>query len=257
VSAVLRRVLPPVLFAAGVLAAWQALCALTGVAESTLPAPSDIARALWDERSLLADNAWPTLVEILLGFALATVVGVGLALALHLSPALERAAYPWLVASQMIPIVAIAPVVVLWTGFDLRPKVIVIALVSFFPIVVSTVDGLRSAPPGAVDVLRTLGAPRWRVLLLAELPAALPFTFSGLRVAAALSVIGAVFAEWVGSSEGLGYLVLVLNNQVRTAEVFAVVVVLAVIGLALFGAVSLAERLALPWYHGTRRVSRP
>jgi ABC-type nitrate/sulfonate/bicarbonate transport system permease component len=252
-----QRAVAPLLFAVVVLAAWEALVVITGVSESTLPPPSAIGQALWDERSLLLDNAWPTLVEILLGFALATVVGVGMAVVLHLSPALERAVYPWLVASQMIPIVAIAPVVVLWTGFDLRPKVIVIALVSFFPIVVATVDGLRSAPPGARDVVRTLGASRARVLWLAELPAALPFTFSGLRVAAALSVIGAVFAEWVGSSEGLGYLVLVLNNQVRTAEVFAVVAVLAVIGLALFGAVSLAERLALPWYHGTRRVSRP
>jgi ABC-type nitrate/sulfonate/bicarbonate transport system permease component len=165
----------------------------------------------------------------------------------------ERAVYPWLVASQTVPIPAIAPVIVLWTGFDLRPKVIVIALVCFFPIVVNTVDGLKAAEPELLDLLRTLGASRWQRFRLGQLPASLPFVFSGLKVSAALSVIGAVFAEWVGSSGGLGYQVLILNNQTATSDLFAVIVVLSLIGVGLFLLVGLAERLLLPWYHSEGR----
>jgi ABC-type nitrate/sulfonate/bicarbonate transport system permease component len=165
----------------------------------------------------------------------------------------ESAIYPWLVVSQMVPIPAIAPIIVIWFGFDLRPKVVVIALVSFFPIAVNTIDGLRSAEAGLLDLLRTFGAGRRRRLRIVQIPAALPFAFSGLRVAAALAVIGAVFAEWVGSSEGLGHLILVLNNQTATAEMFAVITVLAAIGIGLFALVSLLERLLLPWYYEERR----
>ncbi|MBJ7332227.1 MAG: ABC transporter permease subunit, partial [Solirubrobacteraceae bacterium] len=149
-----------------------------------------------------------------------------------------------------------APIFVIWTGFDLRPKVMVIALVAFFPISVSTIDGLKVAEPDLLHLLRTFGAGRWQRFRVAQLPAALPSVFSGLKVAAALAVVGAVFGEWVGSSEGLGYLILTFNNQVATADMFATIAVLAVIGMALFGAVLLAERLLLPWYHGERRALR-
>ncbi len=154
---------------------------------------------------------------------------------------------PFTLSVHVTGIVAIAPVIVLWTGFDLRPKVIVIALVSFFPIAVNTADGLRSTDPDLLDLLRTLGAGRWQRFRTAELPASLPFLFSGLKVAAALAVIGAVFAEWVGTDAGLGYLILTLNNQLATAEMFATIAVLAAIGIGLFGLVRLAERLLVPW----------
>jgi ABC-type nitrate/sulfonate/bicarbonate transport system permease component len=245
----------PIAFAILVLALWQLVASVSGIAESSLPKPTQVADALWTDRSLLIDNAWVTIQEIALGFAAAIALGVALATAIHSSKLVERAVYPWLVISQMIPIVALAPIIVIWTGFDLRPKVIVIALVSFFPIAVNTIDGLKAADPKLLDLLRTLGAGRRQRFRIAQFPAALPFVFSGLKIAAALAVIGAVFAEWVGSSEGLGHLILILNNQTATAEMFATIAVLALIGVALFALVSAVERLMLPWYHDERRRS--
>lgn len=247
-------VLPPVLFAIVVLGAWQLYVVLGDIKESTLPPPTDIAKSLWENRSMLIDNAWVTIKEILLGFLAAIALGVGLAVLIRSSRKVERAIYPWLVVSQMVPIPAIAPLLVIWTGFDMRPKVIVIMLVSFFPIAVNTIDGLRAAEPELLNLLKTLKANSWQRFRKAQLPAALPFMFSGLKVAAALSVIGAVFAEWVGASEGLGYLVLVLNNQTATTEMFAVIFTLALIGILLFLFVTLLERLLLPWYYESRET---
>lgn len=252
----LRAAAAPAGFAVLVVAAWAALKAVTDIPDTSLPTPGQVARALVDDRALLAESAWVTTVEILAGYAAAIVVGLGLAVLIHASRTVERALYPWLVVSQMVPVVAIAPIFVIWTGFDLRPKVMVIALVAFFPLAVSTIDGLRAADPDLLRLLRTLGAGRWARFRIASWPAALPSVFSGLKVAAALSVIGAVFAEWVGSSEGLGYLVLTFNNQLATAEMFAAVTVLALLGIALYGAVLLVERLVLPWYHDDRRALR-
>jgi ABC-type nitrate/sulfonate/bicarbonate transport system permease component len=245
-------VLPPLLFSLLFLLAWQAYCVLFDISDAALPTPVQVAEALWDSRELLVDNMWVTIQEILLGLLCAVVVGVALGALIRSSRTIERAVYPWLVISQLVPIPAIAPVFVIWFGFDLRPKILVVALVSFFPIVVNTVDGLRAVEPELINLMRTLGASRRRIFLGAQLPAAMPFIFSGLRIAAAFSVIGAVFGEWVGASEGLGYLILTLNNQTATAEVFAVVVVLALIGIGLFALITLIERIALPWYHRPR-----
>lgn len=247
------RIAAPAIFALLVLAIWQLYTVVSDVPESSLPSPTQIAAAGWENRQLLLDNTWVTIEEILIGFAAAIVLGVVLAMLIRSSRTVERALYPWLVVSQMVPVPAVAPIFVIWTGFDLRPKVIVIALVSFFPIAVNTIDGLRSADPELMNLLRTLGAKRWRRFRTAQLPAAMPFLFSGLKIAAALSVIGAVFAEWVGASEGLGYLILTFNNQTATAEMFAAITILALIGIALFGIVSLLEKLLLPWYHEARR----
>jgi len=246
------RVGTPIAAALVVLAAWQLYALASGVRESTLPAPTQVFSALYTDRQLLAEGAGVTIGEVLVGYAAAILAGVVLAALVHTAPAVERAVYPWLVASQTVPVPAIAPVIVLWTGFDLRPKVILIALVCFFPIVVNTVDGLKAAEPELLDLLRTLDASRWQRFRLAQLPASLPFVFSGLKVAAALSVVGAVFAEWVGSSSGLGYQILILNNQTATSDMFAAIVVLSLIGVGLFLLVGLAERLALPWYFEAR-----
>ncbi len=249
----LARIVAPLAFALLVLAAWQLYVGLAGVSEASLPAPTDIAAAGWEQRALLADNTWATVAEILIGFAAAVALGVLLGLLIGTSRLAERAVYPWLVVSQMIPVLAVAPVFVLWTGFDLRPKVMVIALVAFFPIAVSTIDGLRVADPQMLRLLRSLGASPRQRLAHGRLPAALPSIFTGLRIGAALAVIGAVFAEWVGSSEGLGYLILVLNNATDTPGMFAAIALLAALGVALYGLLALAERLLLPWYHGPRR----
>lgn len=243
----------PLGFAVVVVGLWALLKAMTDIPDTSLPTPAQVFDALVDQRDLLRENAWVTIQEILVGFAAAIVLGIGLAVAIHSSKIVERAVYPWLVVSQMVPIVAIAPIFVIWTGFDLRPKVMVIALVAFFPLAVSTIDGLKAADPELLNLLRTLGAKRRQRFRMAQLPAALPFVFSGLKVAAALSVIGAVFGEWVGSSAGLGYLILTFNNQLATADMFATIIVLAVIGIALFGIVLLLERILLPWYHDGRR----
>lgn len=241
------RIGPPAVFGVVVLACWQLYVAVSGVREQVVPSPLEVARALVRDRSVLWPAAARTIEEILIGYGVAIVVGVALAVAVSSSRRIARAIYPWLVVSQLIPIPAIAVVIVLWTGFSLVPHVIVIALVSFFPVAVNTIDGLRATDPDLLDLLRTLGAGRWRRMRLAQGPAALPFLFSGLRVAAALAVIGAVIAEWVGATSGLGYLILSYDNQTATPDVFAVVVVLAVIGVALFSAVGLLERVALPW----------
>jgi len=246
--AIALRVAPPLCFGVAVVALWQLYVAVSGVRESIFPSPLEVARALGRDSGVLVSAGWTTLSEILLGYAVAIVVGVALAVAVSSSRLIERALYPWLVVSQMIPIPAIAPVVVLWTGFDIRPRLIVIALVSFFPIAVNTIDGLRATDAELVGLLRTLGAGRRQLFRVARLPTALPYLFSGLRVAAALAVIGAVFAEWVGASSGLGYLILSYSSQTETADVFAAIAVLAVIGVALFALVGIAERLLIPWW---------
>jgi NitT/TauT family transport system permease protein len=257
----LRQFLVPVGFALLVLAIWQLYVSVSGISEASLPAPIKIAEAIWNIRGLLLSNGWVTLREILLGFGLAIVVGVGIAVLVVCSRWIELAVSPWLIISQTVPVPAVAPIFVIWFGFDLRPKLLVIALTTFFPIVVNTIDGLKSTDPELLSLLRTLGAGRWRRLRVAQAPASLPFFFSGLRVAAVFSVIGAVFAEWVGSSSGLGYLILTFNQETETTNMFATVFALSLIGIGLYFFVAGIERVALPWYregrHGeVERVER-
>lgn len=252
----IERIVPPLLVAAVVIGGWQVYAAVTNINQILLPPPSRVASAFWSDKSLLASNAWVTIREIVYGYLLAVALGVGLAILIHASRMAERAFYPWLVVSQMVPIPAVAPIFVLWTGFDIRPKLMVIALVCFFPIAVNTIDGLRAVEPELLNLLRTLGASRLQRFRMARAPAALPFVFSGLKVAAAFSVLGAVFGEWVGANAGLGYEILILNNQSATADMFAVIAVLSVVGIAMFALVATAERIALPWYHEARQDRR-
>ncbi len=177
--AIAARVAPPLCLGLAVVLLWQGYVELSGVRESIFPSPLEVARALGRERGVLASAAWTTLLEILLGYAAAIVVGVAFAVAVSSSRLIERALYPWLVVTQMIPIVAIAPVVVLWTGFDIRPRVIVIALVSFFPIAVNTIDGLRATDAELLGLLRTLGASRRQLFRVAQVPTALPVLLLG------------------------------------------------------------------------------
>lgn len=244
---------PPLLLALALLALWQLYTALSGIPESSLPAPTKIATALYDIRGLLLENGWTTVLEILLGLAIAVVLGVACAVLIASFQIAERAVYPWLVVSQTIPIVALAPIFVIWTGFDIRPKLMVIALMGFFPIAVNTIDGLRSTDPELLHMLRSLDAGRWQRMRIARFPSALPFFFSGLKLSAVFAVTSAVVAELVGSSSGLGYLVLTFNEQAATADMFATVVVLAVIGIVLFFSVIGLERLLLPWHREARK----
>ncbi len=176
----MRRWLPPVVIALVLLGLWQLAASADVIANALriepflVPAPSDIARSLWTDRSLLVDNGWVTLQEVLAGFAVSIVAGVGFAVVLHLSPTLRRAFYPLLVASQTVPIVVVAPILVVWLGFGIGPKLAIIALICFFPITVNTLDGLRSVDPDLVKMMRTLDAGRWRTLSGVEAPTALP-----------------------------------------------------------------------------------
>lgn len=226
---------------------WDAIAGLLDIEDYLVPSPSQIASALWDERSLLADNAWVTLREVILGFALAVAAGLLFAVAMHLSQTLRRAVYPLLVASQTIPVIAVAPILVVWFGYGIGPKLVIIALVCFFPIAVNAYDGLRSVDPELIKMMRTLDASRLQILRRVEAPYALPFAFSGAKIAVAVAVIGAVFGEWAGSDEGLGHLMLIANSQLNTDLLFAAIAVLSAIAIALFGLLALGERYLLSW----------
>jgi NitT/TauT family transport system permease protein/putative hydroxymethylpyrimidine transport system permease protein len=248
----MRRALP-LLVLVGLVAAWEGAARWELVADALdlepylVPAPSEIAQALWEDRALLAENAWVTLREVLAGFACALAAGSLFAVALHLSPTMRRAFYPLLVASQSIPVVAVAPILVVWFGFGIGPKLAIIALVCFFPITVNALDGLRRADESAVKMLRTLDATRWQVFRRLEVPTALPFVFSGARIAVAVAVIGAVFAEWAGSSRGLGHMILEDSGQLATARMFAAIAVLSAMAVGLFGALTALERRMVSW----------
>jgi len=248
-----KRWLLPAALVAALVALWQ-LAAQSGAISDALrledflvPAPSEIATTLWEDREVLADNAWVTLQEVVLGFLLALAVGLSFAVALHLSPTLRRAFYPLIVASQTIPIIVVAPILVVWFGYGIGPKLAIIALICFFPIAINTLDGLRSVDPDAPKMMRTLDASRRQILIRVEAPAALPYAFSGAKIAVAVAVIGAVFGEWSGSNSGLGHLMLQDNAQLETARLFAAVVVLSGMAIALFGLLALAERRVVRW----------
>jgi putative hydroxymethylpyrimidine transport system permease protein len=242
----MRRLAPFALLAAG-LAAWEAAARLGAVEDYLLPAPSEVGRALVEDRDLLLPDAWVTAQEVLLGFAIAVALGLGLAILLHLSPVVRQAVYPLVVASQAVPVIVIAPILVIWFGFGMAPKLIVIALICFFPIVVNTFDGLQSVDRDQVKMLRTLNASRSDVFRHLELPSSLPYLFSGAKIAVAVAVIGAVFGELVGSDAGLGHSIQIGTAQLLTARVFAAVVILSVMAIGLFALVAALERWAVPW----------
>ena len=242
----MRYLLASLLLALFVLA-WQGVATLHSVDDLTLASPVETFEALRDDWSLLMDNAGVTFVEVVLGLAISTVAGVSFAVGMHLFRPLRDAAYPLLVASQAIPVVVLAPIFVLAFDYGIGPKLAIVALLCFFPITVNLLDGLRSVEPELLKLMRSMGASRLRTLRSAELPSALPFLFSGLKVAATVSVIGAVFGEWAGADEGLGRLVLLSNNQLQTPRVYAGTVLLTLMAVALFVLVVLMERLACPW----------
>ena len=243
---ILRAIAPLLLLAAGV-AVWEWRVEAEETPSWFLPAPSLIGRTLLDDRGLLAEHAWVTLQEVLIGFAIALTAAILLAVAIHASAVFERSIYPIVIASQAVPIVALAPLLLVWFGYGLLPKVIVTALVAFFPITVGAVDGLRSADRETLQLLRTYGASRLRRFTMVNVPSALPGLFSGMRIGVAVAVIGAVFGEYVGANRGLGYLMNVSSARLQTERVFAAIVVLAAMAITLFALVGLLERRVLRW----------
>jgi NitT/TauT family transport system permease protein/putative hydroxymethylpyrimidine transport system permease protein len=229
------------------LGVWELIVRSGLVDALILPAPTSVASALVHDVHLLGPDLWTTAVEAVVGLAAAVAVGAVIAIAMHLWAPVRRALQPLVVGSQALPIPVLAAPLVLLLGFGLAPKVAIVALVCFFPVTVNLFDGLRSVDADQRKLLRALHASRWQTLRLLELPSALPQAFTGLRVGAAVSVIGAVFAEWSGSEKGLGHSVLISSGQLESARTFAATVLLFVLAIAFYGAFALAERRLLPW----------
>ena len=239
-----------------ILAVWELGVRLGGVPAYLLPSPSVIGGRLLQDWRNIAFHTAVTTSEILIGFLLAIVVSIPLAALLAQFRGLERALYPVLVASQTVPKVAIAPLLVVWFGFGLAPKILIAFLVCFFPIVIDAMIGFRSTPKEVLWLARSMGTSRWRTFLHFQVPTALPNIFAGVKVASTLAVVGAVVGEFVAADRGLGYQLIVANGTMDISLSFAVLVTLSVLGIVLFAAIDLCERLALPW-HVSQRGTPP
>jgi putative hydroxymethylpyrimidine transport system permease protein len=253
VSRLIRTYLPPVLLLAALIGAWELYVDLGGADPQLLPPPHAVFSSVYTDRSLLWSNFLVTAEEVLLGILVAAVVGLAVAIALHFSSTLRQAVYPLAVGSQAVPIPIFALPLVIWLGFGLGPRLGVIAVVSFFPIVVTTLAGLDAVDPGLVKLMRTFDSPRRRTFWHVELPSALPGMLTGAKIAVTISVIAAVLAELFGSNSGLGYIYQQAWNQFLMPRVFAVGLILSLFAVVLFALLSLVERLAVPWAYQARR----
>jgi ABC-type nitrate/sulfonate/bicarbonate transport system permease component len=242
-----ERWLPPLALLLGLLLVWEASVWLLALPAWLLPPPSRVALTLVESLPLLVEHILATLSVAALGFGLTLLLGGLLAVAIDRSPVLRRALYPLLVASQTVPIVAVAPLLVVGLGFGMLPKVLVVTLVTFFPIVVNTIDGLQSVDRDALRLLRAMNADYWQILRLLRLPAALPFIFSGVKIAITYSVIGAVLAEWIGASAGLGVYIARSLRAFRTDQVFVAALVTSLVTIGLFILVAGLERRLIYW----------
>lgn len=234
-----------------VLLAWEIAVAVGRIPPFVLPAPSAIWRRLLADVGLLRGHTLVTLQEILAGYAVAAVAGLAIAVLIVQFKTFERVVYPWVIASQTVPKIAVAPLLIIWLGSGLVPKVLIVAVTAFFPITVNAVTGFRAVDENYLNLLRSVAATPRQVFTRLRVPYALPFIFSGLKLATTLSVLGAIVAEFMGASEGLGYLILASTFNFEVARVFVALAVLVAIGVAFFGVISLAER-QLSWKQKTR-----
>jgi ABC-type nitrate/sulfonate/bicarbonate transport system permease component len=243
----LGRWLPAAVLVVVLLACWEIGVRVIGTPAYILPPPSAIWAAFGEVRHLLGGHIVTTATEALSGIVIGAGVGVALAVVVWAVPFVRRLVYPLLVASQTVPMVVLAPLLVLWFGFGLTPKVVVVALIALFPVAISTVQGLAGADVEQIDLLRSMGADRRDILRLVLVPSATPAFFAGLRIAAAYAIAGAVIGEWVGASSGLGLFLTRSQTSFRVDRVFVGVAVIAVLSIVLFGAVDLLSRIAAPW----------
>ncbi|MBV9953626.1 MAG: ABC transporter permease [Pseudolabrys sp.] len=237
----------PLVGIAAIVVIWQLYVSMFGINRIVLPGPFDIWDASVKNWSLLLTETWPTFVESILGFLLAVAIGIPVAVCVANSRVLNLTLYPILIATQSVPKVAIAPIILVWFGLGLKSKLVIAFLVAFFPIVVDTATGMRATPPGLVELARALRASPFQIFTKVQFPAALPFIFAGAKVAVTLAVIGAVIGEFVGSLNGLGNLLLTANSQLDSPLAWAALVWLSLLGILLFAAVVVVERLAMPW----------
>ncbi len=243
----LRTALYPLVGIVAMLAVWQLYVSALGVSRIVLPGPLDIVRAAAANWPILMRETWPTFLESVLGFALAVAIGIPVAVCVASSRVLNLTLYPLLIATQSVPKVAVAPIILVWFGLGLQSKLVIAFLVAFFPIVVDTATGMRATPAGLIELARSLRASRLQIFLKVQFPAALPSIFAGAKVAVTLAVIGAVIGEFVGSLNGLGNLLLTANSQLDSPLAWAALVWLSVLGILLFAAVVAIERLVMPW----------
>jgi NitT/TauT family transport system permease protein len=250
------HLLQSVLLAATVIAVWEGACRLFEISPLVLPTPSSILIRLYAliSTGLIWPHLWATLFEILSGFVLGVLAGLVMGAMVSLIPVLERLIYPYLVALQTLPKVAIAPLFIIWFGYGLTSKVVITALVCFFPVLVSVIAGFHSTDKDQLDMMKAFGATKWQTLMRLRIPSALVLIFAGLEIAAVLAVIGAIVGEFVGAQVGLGYLVVTLNFSMDVPGVFAVLIVLSAIGLAMHGLMRYAARRYIFWI---RRSNAP
>jgi ABC-type nitrate/sulfonate/bicarbonate transport system permease component len=248
-----RRLWPPALVLVALVGLWQLVG--SGSSNAQLPTPLLVVKSTWDDRSNLWPAAWTTTKEAVFGVALAIVVAVVLAVAIDCSRTVRRSVYPLMVGSQTLPIIVLAPLVVIWFGFGPLPKIALVALFTFFAVAVGLVQGLSSAEPDAMNLLRTMGANRAQLLIRVRLPTAIPQLFTGLKVAITYAYVSAIVAELVGAQQGLGVYMTTAKNAFRIDLVFGGVIVTAMLTLALFGLVAAVERLAMPWRRPAERAA--
>jgi NitT/TauT family transport system permease protein len=244
----IRNWLPPVLTFAGFLLGWDLVVRLLGISPAILPPPGNVAAALAKNATQLVRHAGVTLLEAVLGFVLAVLFAVALATIFTFSKPAKRALYPYAIAMKAIPLIALAPLVVVWFGGDLASKIVLAAVISFFPVLVSATDGFRSTDPDAVDLMRSFSASRWKIFTKLQFPAALPQVFGGLKVASSFSVVGAVVAEFVGAQAGIGFLIKSSSYYLDTDLTFAAIFVSAVVGLIFFALIVFLQRIFLFWH---------
>lgn len=237
----------PLAGAAIILAVWHFYVVVFNVPYVVLPTPLQVAQTIFSRFGLLMEEAWVTALECIYGFALSLAIGIPIAVIMTYSRNANLMFYPLLVASQSIPKVAVAPILLIWFGTGMQSKLAMAFVIAFFPIVVDTATGLRSTSPELLELARSLQCSRLQTFFKIQLPSALPSIFSGAKIAVTLAVIGAVIGEFIGSNEGLGNLLLTANSQLDSALVWASLVILSVLGMALYGAVVIAEKLLMPW----------
>lgn len=247
-----RNWIMPVAVGIAAVLLWQVLVTSLKVPTYILPLPTEVANTLWTHRADLWNATLVTTFEVLAGFTLAVLVSVPVAMLIVSFKWFETIVYPFLVLLQTVPKIALAPLFVVWFGFGIVPKVLVTFLICFFPILLDTMTGLRSSNPDMASMVRSMGGGRWSIFTKVRLPAALPHLFSGLKVAITLAVVGAVVGEFVGATEGLGYLLLRANANLDTPLLFAAIVILTILGLIVYYAVTFIERLAIPWHVSQR-----
>jgi NitT/TauT family transport system permease protein len=243
----IKNAIYPLIGVAVIVVAWQLYTHLFAINRIVLPSPLDILQASAANWGTLLRETWPTFLESVLGFLLAVIIGIPFAVCVASSRVLNLTLYPILIATQSIPKVAIAPIILVWFGLGMQSKLVIAFLVAFFPVVVDTAAGIRATPPGLLELARSLRASPLQVFLKIQFPAALPFIFAGAKVAVTLAVIGAVIGEFVGSMSGLGNLLLTANSQLDSPLAWAALIWLSVLGILLFAAVVAAERIVMPW----------